>query len=480
MGTFGQAAWSPAGRSLFLSSGTSGHVLVDAASLSAREISLPWQTLGLTWVDESVLIAATAEGVYRFRADGGTPAALPSESGQFRSRPSMLPDGRRYLFLLGTGIERDLCVGAIDTPQANCIGKAARFVYGRGHVVLIVGPEGRLLGQTFDADAGALTGAPIELAAAVSINPSVDSSFMNTATVSSNGLVAFLPPSSSAQADLVWFDRLGKRQSRAIEPGPGQNFDMSPDGRLAASAAPIGADAGVYVLDLTRGVRTRLNPDSALDVVLSPDGASLAYVRGRDLVVQGVGGGTPRVVQTVESPKQLSAEDWSRDGQFIVGLTFFGSQRDIVAIPLDGSTPPQALVSGLNLPDEMRLSPDGRWLAFNAQLSNRHEVYVTPVPPTGERLQLSVSGGVSPRWRDDGRELFYLDLEGRLMAVAVDPGTDRLAPTRPTALFSTAVDPPTYNMDHFEPGPGGKTFLFSLPVIRPDVRTTLLVNWFPR
>jgi Tol biopolymer transport system component len=283
--------------------------------------------------------------------------------------------------------------------------------------------------------------------------------------------VALVPPPPAAQSEFVWFSRAGTRGASAIESGPGGSFDLSSDGRFAVTT-------GVDLLDFDRGVRTRVASLFSLDALLSPDGRQVAYTRNLALIVQGAGGGTPRTILTLEPPKRFVVKDWSTDGRFIIGVISFGTTWDIVAIPVDGQSPPQVLVSGLAQSDQMQLSPDGRWLAFNASVTDRHEVYVTPVPPTGERIQISTAGGTSPRWRDDGRELYYLDPEGRLMVVTIDAREGRLEVSRPAALFQTPIEAPTYNEDHYAPGPGGRSFLFQLPLTQPDVRVTLLVNWF--
>lgn len=111
-------------------------------------------------------------------------------------------------------------------------------------------------------------------------------------------------------------------------------------------------------------------------------------------------------------------------------------------------------------------------------MSARQEVYVMPLPATGERIQVSVAGGVSPRWRDDGRELFFLDPDGRLMAARITYANERLEFARPVALFESPLDEVADNLDHFAPCPGGKTFLFRVPVSQPEGRSTILVNWF--
>lgn len=475
---FGQVAWSPSGRRLLMSSAQARYVVVDTETLAVRELSLPWQLMGLTWIDEADAIVAAREGLFRVQVDAGAHSPLPTAAGELRSRPSMLPDGRRYLYLRGQDRVRDLCVGAVDDASSRCLGTTTRFTYGRGRVVLFVDWDGRLFGQTFDHDAAALTGTRVLLAPAIDINNDNDPGFVNTATVSRDGVVAFTPEPPSPQSDLSWFDRGGRQIGETAGAGPGLNFDVSPDGRLAAVTAPSGPERGVYTLDLARGVRTKVTDERALDVLLSPDGRSIAYVSNRTLNVQSISGGPVRAVYAPEVPRTLTIEDWSTDGRSIVGQVVFGVDREIVEIPIDGGSGAKLLARGTEASDEAQLSPDRRWLAYSARLSGRSEVFVTGVPSSGARVQVSVAGGVSPRWRDDGRELYFLGPDGGLHVVAMGAVGHEPQPSRPTVLFQTPLRSPAANLDHFAPGPGGKTFLIRQPVVPSDVRTVLLVNWF--
>jgi hypothetical protein len=123
---------------------------------------------------------------------------------------------------------------------------------------MLVDADGRLFGQAFDPDAAALAGTPVLLAAGIAISGDNDAACLNSATVSREGVIAFVPEPPSPQSALSWFDRTGGLLDQAAAPGAGLNFDVSRDGRLAAVSAPSGPDRGVYVLDLTRGVRTRI------------------------------------------------------------------------------------------------------------------------------------------------------------------------------------------------------------------------------
>ena len=168
-------------------------------------------------------------------------------------------------------------------------------------------------------------------------------------------------------------------------------------------------------------------------------------------------------------------EQWTPDGQAILALRTVGGVRETVAVPVAGGEP-VVLARSPGLMDEMRLSPDGRWLAYNTDESGRQEVYVSPVPATGERWQVSTRGAVQPRWNPRGGSLFFMSLEGHVIEASF-AGTS--SPPRigtPKSLFETGVLP-TYNNDHFAVSPDGR-FLVRRPVESVG-RSALhvIVNW---
>jgi hypothetical protein len=336
-----------------------------------------------------------------------------------------------------------------------------------------------VLGYRFDPETATLVGNPVELSSALTTTPGAAGSFV---TVSAEGLVAFQSASDIGQWEVTWFDRTGTRLRDALPPGPGVGIDVSADRRLGVTSSRTGTSTqGVWVLDFARGLRTRLNDTGASDAVMSPDGRHVAYHAGtRQLIVQGTFGGEARTVYSPESGT-LFLEDWSDDGQFLIaGLISGGAARTAIRVPVNGNGTPLELASNVPQMDEMQLSPDGKWLAYNAASSGRDEVYVSPVPPTGERIQISVDGGTSARWRDDGAELYYLAPDGTLMAVSTPMRGQRLDPSRPTALFKTGIQP-SHNLDHYVTGANGKTFLLRLPAAAAEApMATIIANWLPQ
>jgi Tol biopolymer transport system component len=194
------------------------------------------------------------------------------------------------------------------------------------------------------------------------------------------------------------------------------------------------------------------------------------------IVVQPASGGPAEVVY--ESDLATLVEDWSSDGKYLAANE--AGRRGLI-IALDGKQPPVEYASVPSGPagvDEPRFSPDGKWLVYNATEGGRHEVFLIPLSPTGERWQLSLAGGSQGRWRRDGTALYYLANDGALMQVDVKlaPGS-RPVLSRPRQLFATGLTPTT-NIDQFAPNADGTRFLLRRPQ-RGDVAEQLdvIANW---
>jgi Tol biopolymer transport system component len=164
-------------------------------------------------------------------------------------------------------------------------------------------------------------------------------------------------------------------------------------------------------------------------------------------------------------------EDWSRDGKYLA-VSSIGTSRAEVR-PVDGGAP-LLVAQGTNV-DETRFSPDGKWIAYNSRESGRDEVYVTTMPPSGERWPVSTSGGVQARWSANPHELFYLSLDGMMISVSIT-GQSRPEVGNPVALFKTGLTP-TWNIDHYGVAPDGKRFLLKVPGSNGDpARINVIAN----
>jgi Tol biopolymer transport system component len=214
--------------------------------------------------------------------------------------------------------------------------------------------------------------------------------------------------------------------------------------------------------------------------VFSPNGDRVVFLSnrgGKDALWQKRTDGT--------SPEELlfasagGTSDWSSDGRFIL-FSRFDNRRswDIWVAPLFGDRMPFPVLQSEHGEREGRFSPDVRWIAYDSTESGRREIWVQPFPPTGNKWQVSTSGGFSPRWREDGRELYYVAADGKLMAVPVGGGSPPEFGT-PTRLFQTMFREGAYGS--YAASRDGTRFLLNVPPDVGDVTPiTVVVNWCPK
>jgi Tol biopolymer transport system component len=246
-----------------------------------------------------------------------------------------------------------------------------------------------------------------------------------------------------SEVRLEWVGRNGKQLGTLGEPGRYGQIALSPDDRRVAVEIPDGEGRwDLWLIDVARGVPSRLTTDPAndRDPVWSPDSQELIFSSNasgdQNLLRKGLEGSEPAAPLSGgigQTPGERDiAKDWIREGNTLLYLTL-GAERTLWARSLDGQGAPEPLVKGFAI-DKPDVSPDGRWLAYISRESGRFEVYVEPFRRRGERVRVSTSGGAQPRWRGDGKELFYLSLDGALMAVAVRVGVTGLEVGLPTTL----------------------------------------------
>jgi eukaryotic-like serine/threonine-protein kinase len=396
--------------------------------------------------------------------------------------PTILPDGRRFFYTVGLSAGgTETRIGSIDGDEPIRIAlppSTSRVCYDhRGFIVF--GQNRSLLSQPIDVKTGRLEGSPIRLASDV---------FQFAATgwiaadASRNGVLAWRGPGvDEAQFELV--DRAGRTLSVITQPDAYTNFDVSPDGTRIVTTRRRPADAGsaLFLIDLSRNLTTPISEPTSgsaiSDPTWSPDGRQIAYRRGDHLVVRNALGGDERIL----TDWPAYPDSWTRDGKYLaVGRPRY-SDYQLWAFRMDGPREEVPLVQGVSLADEARFSPDGKWIAFHAAIQGSPEIFAVRFPATGERWQLSTGGGVQPRWRSDGRELFYLAPDGQVMSVAMPEGDPTRAQS-PKPLFGLRFEPsPAF--DQFAPMADGQRFVVRRP-LRPGGTDTapvhVLVNWTER
>jgi serine/threonine protein kinase len=444
---------------------------------------------GGAWnADGTILFApSTASPLLRIDARGGEPVVVtrldpPRKIGH--RFPQFLPDGRHFLFYTtGDPEASGIYLGALDEVEAKRLTPAdvAGSYFAPDRVVFI--QQGALVTRRLDVTRGELIGDPLTVTERVGY----DSNNLGGFSVSSDGLVAYRTGSPVRQ-QLRWFDKTGKAIGAVGEPdanglsGP----ELSPDGRRVAVFRRVQGNTDIYLMDLLRGGRTRFTFDPRPDYfpVWSPDGSQIVFRSDRedhDLYIKpSNGSGTEELLhkKEVEVPQH-----WSTDGKFLLYFTRDRkTARDLWALPMKGDDRRPHLVA--NSPYDERIgqfSPNGLWVAYETNESGRFEVVVQSFPEPNGKWQVSIGGGTQPRWRSDGKELYFIAPDGKLMAASVDErsraGTFEAG--TPVPLFPARIAGNIENAAraNYAVSPDGR-FLIVQDVDEPtSMPITLISNW---
>ena len=483
--------WSPDGR--FIAFFADGKLKkIDVSGGPALPLTDAPLGRGGSWNRDGVIVFEGAVGgsLLRVSSAGGASSPVTRESGSF---PWFLPDGQHFLFQgsqadvgLGLGVG-PIRVASLDGSPTATIGTGSNALYAQGHVLFL--REGTLMAQPFDAERLTTTGEAVPVAEQV--QGVLNSGRVGAFSVSETGLLAYRERAGASGGILTWSDRSGK-QGRAVgDAGPLNEFRFSPDGQRVAVAVQDRAGFDVWIYDVSRGLRTRLTFDKASDrnPVWSPDGASIVFASNR----KGKFDFYRKAVDSVSAEELLYASDldktptsWSADGKWLLYDVFDpnSNTRDLWALPLTPERPGAALKPSpvLQTPfNEVlaQFSPNGQWILYGSDESQRNEIYVTPFPPSpsgpGGKRQMSTAGvaGVS-RWREDGREIFYMSLDRQLMAAEVTTKSGTLEVGAVRSLFAmNESGPPTFDVTA-----DGQRFLrLMFPKQKSTQPLTLIQNW---
>lgn len=483
--------WSPDSKSIgFFASGKLKRIeVIGGPSAALADARFP---LGGTWVQNGsgggvILFTPAINGpILRVPASGGTasPATKFRAGETNHSFPSFLPDGRHFLYTARLGDRTTIRIGDLSSPEDRMIGATdSQAVYSQGF--LIFSREGTLLAQPFDARRGVTIGdsAPLEQ----QIQPEPISGYANF-SASSNGLLAFRTGSSNDKVQLTWVDRSGKQLGPLGEPDPIGAFHFSPDGkRLVAESRQDNNDLWIY--DSARGLRTRFTFDPAPDTnpVWSPDGREIIFSSRRkqhfDLYRKSSdGAGIDELLYSDDTEKY--ATSWSPDGKFVLysRTETGGASLGIGVLPLTPEQPGGSLKPFLFAPSSSTVrvghfSPDGQWVAYQSYDSKRSEIYVARFPGAGGKRQISVTGGITPRWRRDGKEIYYMTPDGTIMTAPVTIKADVLEVGAVRPLFGPVSV--TNNIYRYDISADGQRSLVALPpqheASTPSV--TVVQNW---
>ena len=302
----------------------------------------------------------------------------------------------------------------------------------------------------------------------------------------SSGTLVFARPFGLAR-QMTWFSRDGKPAEQIGDPGNLADIRISPDQRrIVFTRADAGPD--VWLADLDRGGATRVtfSEGTATSPVFSPDGARIAYASDRPggskvlIRPSNLAAGTETVF---ESTRRVQLGSWSPDGQWLAAILGETGRWDVHLLPLARERKPVIVASTPFDEYEPEFSPDGRWIAYTSNESGRYETYVVNVPEAAGgrsgvqgKWQISTAGGQQPRWRGDGKELFFLSLEGQMMAVNIESSGHGFRASAPARLFATALIPtgPVYLYDV---AADGRRFVVLNPLDGAAPPLSVVVNW---
>jgi Tol biopolymer transport system component len=498
-GTDGAVApfWSPDSRQIaFYSPGQPGKLRrIDITGGSPTDICEMRNFVGGSWNADGVIIFGVnilGTGIQQVPATGGTPTAVTrmGDGEAFHTRPIFLPDGKRFLFRAlrpqrAAGSARGplflASLGAFERVDLGEI-ESSNTAYSAGHLLYLRGQA--LVAHPFDLAAGRFSGEPIPIVDGVQAYGGVPAGVF---TASPDGVLAYQPGTATAGSELRWFSRAGTRGERLGDSGYLGDVRLSrDDSRVAYSRRGEAADAtsDIWIVDTATKLANRFTFDSGdeFGAVFSPDGREVIFnssKKGRLDLYRKSADGSGAEVEVLVDDSDKGAVDWSADGKHLLFMRTVGSDPRSPAsgrgvgpvgsrlwvLPLEGDrreayplTSDPATVS--ETPGGF--SPNGRFVVYGSSDGNVSQVYVSPLPPTGTKWQISADRGNSPRWSLDGTEIFFLRPgPNELMAARVDAtgaAVKRLAVSPLFPVTIAGVRRP------FEPSRDGQRFLVNTPV----------------
>jgi len=494
--------WSPDSRFIAFDAGGKLKKIAIAGGPAQTICDVPSIVVGGSWNHDGEIIFNLNGGILmRVSAEGGTPSPLttldPSRKETNHALPFFLPDGRHFIYLRESSSPENTgaFVGSLDAKPENQNSKpllATQFApeyapsAGTGAGYLLFVRDRALLAQPFDPDRLEFSRGPVEIAEPVG-------NFLERGlfSVSANGALVYRTGGGES-SQLTWLDRQGKVQGAPTK-GQGPTFDLavSPNARQVALAM-LEPSVALWLYDFPRGTTTRLTFGDSLayGAIWSPDGNNIIFSSTRDGALnlyKKPANGAKDEELILKSPEGKLATSWSRDGRFL--LYTVGDPKtkdDIWVLPLQEGGKPFPFLRTEFSESEGQFSPDGRWVAYESDESGRVEIYVRPFSlessgagvSAGGKWQISTDGGSDPRWRGDGKELYYLSPDRKVMAVevAADPA---FRAGVPKALFQAPLASlRVTGLRQWDVTADGNHFLFTTAAAETaQAPFTVVLNW---
>jgi hypothetical protein len=488
--------WSYDSRSVvFAYGGKVKRVAIDGGPAQTICEGLPVM-LGGSWnAAGTILMGGNSGPIMRAPAAGGVASPVTvvdrSKNETFHSDPLFLPDGTHFLYFRHSAKpgEGGIFVGSLDAkPEQQSLKRIVATDYspayappvGNGSVGhLLFMREDTLFAQAFDQKRFELMGDAVLVAEHVGV--SITRGFFS---VSANDVLAYRQAGGPAY-QISWYDRDGRAVRQAVEDADAADIALSPDGSRVAYSRGQSGKRQVWILDIARRTSGPFSfaPENVRAPVWSPDGHYIAFgaiATGRIYMKEASGSGEAELLHQVDGSPIVN--DWSRDGRFLL-FTVAKNSFDIWALsdPRGGGARKAFPVAQSEFSElHGQVSPDSRWVAYDSNETGRPEVFVQPFPPgegrTGKWV-VSSAGGLQPRWRADGKELFYLGADRSLMAVDIqtNPVFQAALPHRLFAIPGVTVADTVFKYDVTR---DGKTFaLIGASLAAMSTPMTVVLNW---
>jgi eukaryotic-like serine/threonine-protein kinase len=487
--------WSPDSRFVAFDAGRRLKKIDISSGVAQTICELPGLEVGGSWNKDGVIILGNDSprgGLLRVSAAGGTASPLtkvdPSRNKRVHALPSFLPDGRHLLYYRNSTTPENAgtYVGSLDADPGKQDSRQLLAAVSAQYAPsadsspgqLLFLRDGILLSQSFDATRLQLSGEPLPVAERV--GSILAYGLFSTST---NGILAYRTRAQDFQ--ITWLDRQGNAMSRVWEPGAYDGLAVSPDGTRAVVSRSNDFQgitaSNLWLLDLARGTNKRFTSSVGRNdhPVWSPDGSRIVFVSSREggatsnqNLYQKLAGGTEDETVLFRSGEAKVPTSWSSDGRFLLyTVADPKTKNDIWLLSMDGDHRRTRLLGTEFSESQAQFSPDSRWIAYTSDASGRSEVYVRGFPEAGEDFVVSKGGGHSPRWRGDGKELYYISLDGKMMAVEVAAGR-MFQPGTPKPLFQASGTLPEWHVTA-----DGQRFLFAVPVGQTQAPFTIVSNW---
>jgi serine/threonine protein kinase/Tol biopolymer transport system component len=431
--------WSPDGGAIaFFARGKLRRIPVSGGAVQTLcDVLSPAAAPAGAWSPEGVIVFAQSFGPLQRVSDQGGSAAPVTVVDQSRKEfghysPAFLPDGERLIYDVGASPENSgIYLSSLKSSEKTPIlsRRANQFAVMSTGVLLFI-EDGLLKAQRMDFEPPRLVRTSFPVAERV-----------RSVSAARDGTIVYSGAGTSLM-QLTWFDRSGKRMGTVGRPGNYLAPALSPDNSTVA----VARDGDIWLLD-NRGSESRLTSDGGSESfpVWSPDGQNIVYTRAAANAVTGgtllrrhaSGDGEPQILLEEDN---IIPYEWSADGKFV---TYLASGRttlgDLYLLPMLKPPKPESYLATRFHERDNRLSPDGKWMAYDSGEAERFEVWVRTYPFSEKRRLISISGGWQPIWRADGKELFYLGLDQTLMAVDVKTTPD----------FEAGIPRPLFKLNTF-------------------------------